>query len=124
MSGGYGGYTLYFVIHGAWTAHQAWSAGNPPSPATTAQGTAVGAELDIADDATLAIGISLVSIAGARANLAAEVPVADVDAVAAATREAWAGKLGTVLLTGGTEAQRTIFYTSLYHAFLMPSVTE
>jgi predicted alpha-1,2-mannosidase len=29
-----------------------------------------------------------------------------------------------VLLTGGTEAQRRIFYTSLYHAFLMPSVID
>jgi predicted alpha-1,2-mannosidase len=35
---------------------------------------------------------------------------------------AWNQLLGTVLLTGGTPAQRRTFYTSFYHAFLMPTV--
>ena len=110
MSAGFGGYTIYFVVHAdaPWTAHTAW---------------ATGAALDVpAGDITLAIGMSFVSLAGARANLAAEVPVVDFDAVAAATRAAWAKQLGVVKLTGGTDVQRRTFYTSLYHAFVMPSV--
>ncbi|MDX2091896.1 MAG: GH92 family glycosyl hydrolase [Kofleriaceae bacterium] len=124
MSDGFGGYTVYFVIKTSapWTAHHTWSTGNEPSNATTATGTGVGAALEIPNDLQLAVGISLVSLEGARANLAAEIPAIDVEAVAAKTRAAWAALLERVLITGGTEAQRRIFYTSLYHAFLMPTV--
>ena len=123
MSAGFGGYTIYFVAHGAWTAHQVWSDASPASAAMTATGTGVGAALSVpAGATTIAFGLSLVSLAGARANLAAEVPSVDFDAVHATTTAAWQQILGVVLLTGGTEAQRRTFYTSLYHAFLMPSV--
>jgi predicted alpha-1,2-mannosidase len=124
MSGGYGGYTLYFTIHGTWTGAMTWSATQPPSSAMTASGTGVGVALTVSGPTTLAIGISLVSQAGATANLAAEVPTVDYDSVLAQTKQAWEDKLGVVKLTGGTEAQRRTFYTSLYHAFLMPSVID
>jgi putative alpha-1,2-mannosidase len=110
MSTGFGGYTIYFAIRGAWTSHTGWTTGAAlmvPAGATT-----------------LAIGLSLVSLDGAKANLATEVPQVDFDAVAAATQDAWREKIGVVALTGGTEVQRRIFYTSLYHAFLMPSVID
>jgi len=110
MSKGFGGYTVYFAIatDAPWTASTTW---------------AMGAALtEPAGAHTLAIGLSLVSLDGARRNLAAEVPTVDFDAVAAQTRAAWAQKLDVVKLTGGSEAERRIFYTSLYHAFLMPSV--
>jgi predicted alpha-1,2-mannosidase len=124
MSGGYGGYTVHFVIKTSapWTAHHTWADGAEPSSATTAAGTGVGVALAVPDDVQLAVGISFVSLDGARANLAAEVPAIDVEAVATKTRDAWATLLERVLITGGTEAQRRTFYTSLYHAFLMPSV--
>jgi predicted alpha-1,2-mannosidase len=124
MSGGYGGYTLYFTIHGTWTGAMTWSATQPPSSAMTASGTGVGVALTVSGPTTLAIGISLVSAAGATANLAAEVPTVDYDAVLAQTKQAWEDRLGVVKLTGGTQAQRRTFYTSLYHAFLMPSVID
>ena len=126
MSGSFGGYTVYFVARTTtpWTSHEVWSMASPPSNANdSAQGTQVGAALHVpAGDLQLAIGMSLVSSEGARANLAAEVPVIDFDTVQAQTEAAWRNKLGAVLLTGGSLAQRRIFYTSFYHAFLMPSV--
>jgi len=124
MSGGYGGYTLYFAIHGAWGPAMTWSATQPPSSAATASGTGVGAALTVSGQTTIAIGLSLVSLDGAKANLAAEVPGVDFDTVAAQTKQAWEDRLGVVKLTGGTEEQRRTFYTSLYHAFLMPSVID
>ena len=128
MSAGFGGYTIYFVARTAapWSSHYVWSAGAPASQsATTAQGTGVGAALVVpAGATTLAIGMSLVSPAGARANLAAEVPAIDFDAVANQAHDAWAARLGVVKLTGGSEAQSRTFYTSLYHAFLMPRVID
>ena len=126
MSSGYGGYTVYFVARAAqpWTSHYAWAKGSPADAnATSAQGTAVGAAIGLpAGEFQLAIGLSLVSAEGARKNLDSEVPTIDVDVVAAETRAAWGDKLDRVELTGGTLAQRRTFYTSLYHAFLMPSV--
>ena len=126
MSGGFGGYTVYFVAKAApgtpWSSHQVWSMSSAPSGAMTASGTAVGAVLTVPASFEIAVGLSFVSLAGARANLAAEVPAISVDAVAAQARAAWAKLLDRVLLTGGTEEERRVFYTSLYHAFLMPSV--
>jgi predicted alpha-1,2-mannosidase len=127
MSAGYGGYTIYFVIHAdiAWTAHQLWSDANPIGNGASAMGTGVGAALSVpAGATTLAIGMSLVSLDGARANLAAEVQTIDFDAIRAATSDLWEQTLGVVKLTGGSEAQRRTFYTSFYHAFLMPSVID
>src|SRR6201999_935643 len=108
MSAGFGGYTLYFIIRGTWTSSQTWTTGAAlavPAGATT-----------------IAIGLSLVSLDGARANLAAEVPNVDFDIVHDTTTAAWEDKLGVVKITAETEAQQRTFYTNLYHAFLMPSV--
>lgn len=124
MTSGFGGYTVYFVARSRtpWTSHVVWSAGSAPSSAPTATGVGVGAALMIDGEFEIAVGLSLVSIEGARKNLDAEVPAIDLDAIAAQARDAWSEKLSTVLLTGGSDAERRTFYTSLYHAFLMPSV--
>ena len=69
------------------------------------------------------IGVSYVSEAGARANLAAENPAGTtVEAVAERARAAWDRRLGQMEATGGTPAQRTVFYTALYHSLLHPNV--
>jgi len=112
MSDGFGGYTLYFSIRGS-------------APFTAASQWAAGTALSLpAGQTTLAIGISLVSLDGARANLAAEVPTIDFDTVRAAARDAWRETLNVVKLAGGTAEQRRTFYTSFYHAFLMPTVID
>ncbi len=124
MSGGFGGYTVYFVAKtdAPWTAHRVWSAGNAPSDATSASGTEVGVAIDVGADIQLAVAVSFVSLDGARGNLAAESPTIDIDATVANARAAWADRLDRVLVSGGTEAERRIFYTSLYHAYLMPTL--
>ena len=126
MTAGFGGYTVYFVARAKtpWTSHRVWSDGVAPSPALAASGTGVGVAIDVGADFELAVGLSLVSQAGARMNLDAEVPAVDYSAALARTREAWTKLLSAVLVTGGTEVERRIFYTSLYHAFLMPSVID
>ncbi|MEV6834747.1 GH92 family glycosyl hydrolase [Streptomyces sp. NPDC051133] len=69
------------------------------------------------------VGISYVSEAAAEANLAAENPPGrSFDTVAAAARRAWRDRLGAVRVGGGTDAERTTFYTALYHALLHPNV--
>jgi predicted alpha-1,2-mannosidase len=67
------------------------------------------------------IGISLVSIAQARQNLAAEIPGFDFEAVHVASLAQWDKALRTVELGGETSEQAQIFYTALYHTMLMPT---
>ncbi|MGW2894562.1 GH92 family glycosyl hydrolase [Streptomyces sp. NPDC001212] len=69
------------------------------------------------------VGISYVSQAGAEANLAAEnPPQRSFGSVEGAARRAWNDRLGAIRVGGGTEEERTTFYTALYHALLHPNV--
>ena len=110
----------------AWTAGTRVGGGAAPSTRRRAEGTGVGAALDRAGrrDARDRRSRSCRST-GARANLRAEVPRDRCRR----GRRGGAARRGrssssAVKLTGGTEAQRRMFYTSLYHAFLMPSVID
>ncbi|GAB1326857.1 GH92 family glycosyl hydrolase [Streptomyces sennicomposti] len=69
------------------------------------------------------IGISYVSQAGAAANLAAEnPPKRSFESVENAARRAWRDRLAAIRVGGGADAERTTFYTALYHALLHPNV--
>ncbi|MDF3140144.1 MULTISPECIES: GH92 family glycosyl hydrolase [unclassified Streptomyces] len=69
------------------------------------------------------VGISYVSQAGAEANLAAENPPhRSFAAVRDAARRAWRDRLAAIRVGGGTDAERTTFYTALYHSLLHPNV--
>lgn len=70
----------------------------------------------------LRVGISYVSVANAEVNLEKEIPGWDFDAVRTQARNAWNEALGHIMVTGGTDDQRKIFYTALYHALLHPSI--
>ncbi|MFF9359669.1 GH92 family glycosyl hydrolase [Streptomyces griseoluteus] len=69
------------------------------------------------------VGISYVSRDAAEANLRAENgPHRSFDEVRDAARAAWRERLGAVRVGGGTDAERTTFYTALYHALFHPNV--
>lgn len=70
----------------------------------------------------LKAGLSFVSAANAEANLRSEIPGWDLDLVRREARAAWNEALGHVLVQGGSEPDRKVFYTALYHALLHPSV--
>jgi predicted alpha-1,2-mannosidase len=65
-------------------------------------------------------GISFVSIDGARANLASEIPGWNFDGTERSCRRLWSTALNGVTVTGGSEAQKTVFYRALYHSLLDP----
>lgn len=73
--------------------------------------------------------LSYVSIANARANLAAESPVASFtisgfdDAVNAASN-IWNFYLNKIQVSGGTAADTATFYTMMYHALQAPSIVS
>ena len=68
------------------------------------------------------VGISFVSVENAEANLNAEIPGWDFDAVHAQAKAAWSELLNRVETEGGTADERTIFYTGLYHMMLAPNL--
>ncbi len=69
------------------------------------------------------VGVSYVSTENAVANLRAESPDgASFEATARRAHDLWNRALGRLATSGGTTAERTIFYTALYHALLHPNV--
>lgn len=76
-------------------------------------------------DVRMKVGISYTSLDAARENLAREVSKHDdVDSVAADARRDWNRELRSIVVSGGTDDNRTAFYTALYHVFLQPNVTS
>jgi len=73
-------------------------------------------------DVRLRVAISYVSKANARANLESESKSATTyEQVAANARKAWNNRLNQIEIEGGTEAQRIVFTTALYHALQTPT---
>jgi predicted alpha-1,2-mannosidase len=71
------------------------------------------------------VGISYISGQQARRNLEQEIGANSFEHVEAETRASWDRALGRVNVTGGTERQRTIFYTALYRSLgRMTDITE
>ena len=70
------------------------------------------------------VGVSFVSIENARLNLQTEQPTFDFDKVKADARQMWANTLDKITVEGGTEEQRTVLYTALYHSQIHPSVLQ
>jgi predicted alpha-1,2-mannosidase len=68
------------------------------------------------------VGISFVSIEGAKNNLAAELPHWNFDKIKAQASEEWNKKLNKIKIKGGTDDQKIIFYTSMYHSLMFPRV--
>jgi len=66
------------------------------------------------------VGVSPVDYAGAKSNLDAEITGWNFDAVRESARDSWAKELSKINVEGGTKDEKTIFYTSLYHAAISP----
>lgn len=86
-------------------------------------GVWVGFDPARAREVLVRIGISYVSEANARENLAAENPLGTTfDVLRQKAEVAWNRKLGQIEIEGATEDQRTVFTTALYHASMTPNV--
>ena len=70
------------------------------------------------------VGVSFVSVANARENLEAEQQGFRFDKVCKDARQQWNDCLSTVTVEGGSEAQRRVFYTALYHTMMHPNIVN
>lgn len=78
-----------------------------------------------ADGRVLAkVGISSVDEEGARLNVEAEIPNWDFEGVMQQANTAWNEALGKIDIETSDNDSRTVFYTSLYHAFIQPSLAS
>lgn len=79
---------------------------------------------DTSSEKTLEVKVALspVSEGKALANLRAEVPDWDFDAVRKSADSRWEKALGKIRIVPMDERQETIFYTALYHTMIAPSL--
>lgn len=85
----------------------------------TTQATTAGEQLEVR------IGISYISVEQAQRNLRRDTEGKSFEAIKDGTRALWNDALGRVNTTGGTQRQRTIFYTALWRSLgRMTDITE
>ncbi|WP_158119718.1 GH92 family glycosyl hydrolase [Vibrio metoecus] len=72
------------------------------------------------DPIEIRVGISPVNWQGAQKNLEAEAPSFDLAKVKENAEYAWAEKLAKIKVEGGTDAEKTNFYTGMYHMMIAP----
>lgn len=73
------------------------------------------------EELNVVVAISYHSIANARESMAREADGKSFDELREQNVSAWETLLAKLRVSGGTDAERTLFYTSLYRLFCMPS---
>jgi predicted alpha-1,2-mannosidase len=68
----------------------------------------------------LRYGISFIDETQARKNLNREIPNYDLKGLQAGSRTIWNAALGKIAVTGNSDTEKTIFYTSFYRTFERP----
>jgi predicted alpha-1,2-mannosidase len=131
-SGGFCGarnkYKLYFVAEfdRGFKSMGAWQAEKVLHGARSIKGAKTG--LYVTFDTTaervvrVRVGLSYVSARNALSNLRAENSGWDFDAVRERASNRWDEALGRVAVSGGTNDEKGVFYTALYHTLLHPNI--
>ena len=84
-------------------------------------GTYFSYNFDKPETVEVKVGVSYVSIDNARENLEKETGNKPFDAVYKDTYEEWNELLSRILVEGGTNDDKTVFYTALYHTLIHPN---
>lgn len=77
-------------------------------------------ETDDQEEVLVKSGISFVDIAGAKANLEHDIPHWEFETTKRKARNAWNKAMQKITVEGGSEEEKTIFYTALYHTMIDP----
>ncbi len=78
--------------------------------------------LEKGEQVEVRMGVSMVSTANARENLDKEQHAMTFDEIRTGARDIWNADLGKIRVEGGTDSQKEVFYTALYHALIHPNV--
>lgn len=120
---------IYFVIQCSQPFEKATLVSNQKAlEGKEAEGTDLQALLKFKDHTSepivMKVGLSIVSVENARENLQVEVEGFDFDAVKQAAYHTWNDAVSAIKVEGGTEEQKTNFYTALYHSMVVPNVVS
>jgi len=120
-------YTIYFAarISKPFESYGMWSGSALNEESVLERGRDVGAYITFhtadREQILVKMGISYVSEEQALLNLDTEMPGWDFEGIRKNARDEWNRALGKIVVEGGSEIDRTKFYTALYHALLMPN---
>ena len=70
------------------------------------------------------VGISYISIEGARKNINGEIPDWDFERIRSNARTIWEKELSRVTIQGATHDQKEIFYTAMYHSLVGQYISQ
>lgn len=121
-------YTFYFYAEfdRPWDSFGLWNRGDDLGPLTAADNNDLGFYAQFKtqpnEQILMKAGISFVSLANARANLEAELPHWNFERIRRQARSLWADALKGVDIQGGTDTQKEIFATALYHCSIDPRI--
>ena len=119
-----------FAAYGTWDgAYRTPESGASLFPYKSAEsGSHIGAFVNYRTSAResvyVKVGLSYVSVEGARLNLESEIPGWDFDRVCSEARERWNSELKKIRVAGKNEKQKEIFYTALYHSLLAQMISS
>jgi predicted alpha-1,2-mannosidase len=107
----------------------AWQGSNVTPGLATETGTNIGVVVNLPDSqanpSEWRVGISYISIEQARRNLEEQIPAWNFAAVKSRARNVWNQALGKIAVVGGSEDEKTIFYTALSRSLWgMADITE
>ena len=74
------------------------------------------------EDVEMKVGISFVDMDGAANNFKQEIAAKHFDQVKREADELWNKELSRVQISGGTDEEKTVFYTALYHTMIDPRI--
>jgi predicted alpha-1,2-mannosidase len=129
------GITVYFVMkfskpfekHGTWTNEkisESSDVANQDDRKTIIGFYGSYSAANKSQEVDVRIGVSYTDLAGARANLAAEMPDNDFERYYQQIVQDWNKELSVIEAQGGTTEHNRIFYTALYHCLIAPQIFD
>lgn len=123
----YGGLKTYFVARfdRPFDSVTTWSGENESQDQTLTDAEDVSLSIAFRDASPvleLKVALSYVSVENARSNLDTEAGQKNFDQVLADAVAAWEQALSRIQISGGTDQERSIFRTALYHSLQMPTI--
>jgi len=77
-------------------------------------------ETGVEEQVLLKSGISFVNMDGAKNNLLSEIPDFDFEKVSTTSSQLWNEAISKISVEGGSEEEKSCFYTALYHTMIDP----
>ncbi|MGL2993399.1 GH92 family glycosyl hydrolase [Flavobacterium sp. TSSA_36] len=81
-------------------------------------------DLQKGEEVLAKVGISSVDNEGAKRNLQSEIPSWNFESIRQKAYALWEKELSKIKVKGGTDNEKTIFYTALYHTSICPNLAN